>query len=64
VTQSAPPLDDQREGDQRDDGVRQHYRFEHYRFECPVRFADARGRVKIGEDSVVACDADLLPWCL
>jgi hypothetical protein len=35
-----------------------------YRFECPVRFADARGRVKMGEDSVVACDADLLPWCL
>jgi hypothetical protein len=22
------------------------------------------GRVKMGEDSVVACDADLLPWCL
>jgi hypothetical protein len=32
-------------------------------YECPVRFADARGRVKMGEDWVVACDADLLPWC-
>jgi hypothetical protein len=37
---------------------------EHCCLECPVRFADARGRVKMGEDSGVACDADLLPWCL
>ncbi|MEA2495368.1 MAG: RNA-directed polymerase, partial [Thermoleophilaceae bacterium] len=33
------------------------------RFECPVRFADARGRVKMGEHWEVACNAGLLPWC-